>query len=161
MPIREAAADDLEGVRRVARASWETDYPDILSRESVDEGIEEWYDLDALAAEFDRGRTLLSVAEEDGEVVGFAHATWTGEEGHVLRLYVHPNHRDEGAGRALLERTETELRNRGVDRIDAMVLAENDLGRAFYEAFGFEEVDTGETTIGGETYRESRYALGS
>ena len=40
-----------------------------------------------------------------------------------------------------------------------MVLAANDPGAAFYERFGFGFVDERETTIGDESYPESRYAL--
>lgn len=158
MNVRAAETDDLDAINRVAKASWEADYPAILSRETVDEGVDEWYGADRFGEELGWARTLLFVAETDG-VVGFVHAHWGDEEGHVLRLYVHPNHRREGVGSALLEHVQSELFDRGVERIAAMVLADNELGNAFYEQFGFEAVDESETTIGGERYLETRYVL--
>jgi ribosomal protein S18 acetylase RimI-like enzyme len=169
MSIRSATGADVDAVRRVARRSWETDYEDVLTRETATEAVDDWYDPDRIGAELDDDRTLLLVAErtadgEEGEertVVGFAHATWNEEtaEGYILRLYTHPDHRREGVGRALLERTRDELSGRGVERVNAMVLAANDPGAAFYERFGFGFVDERETTIGDESYPESRYAL--
>lgn len=159
MPPREATSDDVDAIRRVARASWETDYPEILSRESIDAGLDEWYAPEDVEEELERPRTVLYVAEDEGEVAGFAHALWVGSDGDVLRIYVHPDARGEGLGRALLERARETLIAQDVDRIQAMVLEENEPGNAFYRAFGFERVDTGETTIGDERYRENTYEL--
>lgn len=169
MDTRVATGADVDAVRRVARRSWETDYEGVLTRETATQAVNEWYAPNRIEAELDDDRTLLLVAErtadgEEGEeraVVGFAHATWNEEtaEGYILRLYTHPDHRREGVGRALLERARDELSGRGVERINAMVLAANDPGAAFYERFGFGFVDESRTTIGDETYPESRYAL--
>lgn len=161
MTIREATEDDVEAVLRVAERAWETDYPDILTRETAESGVTDWYAPERLAEESHRARTLLLVAEREDAVVGFAHGTWNYDErtGYILRIYVHPEHRRENVGRELLERTCTELSEQGVERVNAMVLAENGPGNAFYERFGFENVDERETTIGGESYRENRYVL--
>jgi ribosomal protein S18 acetylase RimI-like enzyme len=161
MSIRTATEADVEGIRRVARRSWETDYRDVLTRETVEEAVDDWYAPDRIEAEFEDDRTLLLVAERDGDVVGFSHATWhdAEAEGYILRLYAHPDHRREGLGRALLERTCDELTARDVERINAMVLSANEPGVAFYERFGFAFVDEHETTIGDERYPESRYVL--
>jgi len=159
MTVRPADPDDIDAVKRVAERSWTADYPDILSRETAEAAAEEWYGADSLAAELDAERTLLSVVEADDRVVGFAHATWNDDEGYILRLYVHPDHRGAGHGRELLAATRTALADRGVDRVSAMVLAANDGGNEFYERFGFERADESETVIDGESYRENRYVL--
>ncbi len=158
MTVRPAGPDDIDAVRRVAERSWATDYPDILSRETAEAAAEEWYDADSLAEELDAERTLLSVAENEA-VVGFVHATWNDDEGYILRLYVHPDRRGEGFGRELLTETRAALADRGVDRLNAMVLAANDSGNEFYERFGFERADESETVIDGDRYRENRYVL--
>jgi ribosomal protein S18 acetylase RimI-like enzyme len=169
MTVREASADDVAAIREVARAAWEADYPEILSRETAERGVEEWYDSGQIAGDVAGSRTRLFVAcaddeegggGEDGEVVGFAHAELgRDDEGYVLRLYVHPDHRNRGFGRRLLERTREDLFEHGAERINAMVLAANEPGNAFYRSFGFEKVTEGETTIGGESYRENTYVL--
>jgi len=174
MTVREASAADVAAIREVARAAWAADYPEILSRETAERGVEEWYDADHIEGDVAGSRTRLFVASvdeggddagEDGEdgaerVVGFAHAELGRDDrGYVLRLYVHPDYRNRGFGRRLLERTRDDLFDHGAERIDAMVLAANEPGNAFYRSFGFERVDEGETTIGGEAYREQIYAL--
>jgi len=160
MSVRQATGDDVEAVQQLAERSWTTDYPEILTRETAEEAVTEWYAPERIAAELEDDRTLVLVAEREGRVVGFAHATWNDDgEGYVLRTYVDPDRRREGVGRELLEATCRALRERGVDRINAMVLAANDPGNAFYERFGFEYVDEQETTVGDEAYRENRYAL--
>ncbi|WP_435063972.1 GNAT family N-acetyltransferase [Halobaculum sp. EA56] len=161
MTVRRATPADVDAVRTVARESWETDYPSILSRESVESGVDEWYDPDRVRAALGADDELLRVAERDGAVVGFAHGLVDGEggSGHVLRLYVRPDARGEGVGGRLLERVRDELFDRGVGRIHAMVLADNDPGNEFYRSFGFELVERAETTIGGESYPENRYVL--
>ena len=103
MHVRDATGSDLEAVREVARASWETDYPDILSRESVDEGFDEWYGPDRLRENVKEPRSELLVAEVEESVIGFAHAFVDPEEVTLLRLYVRPGSRGEGAGRELFE----------------------------------------------------------
>lgn len=161
MHVREATRADVDDIRRVAEASWEVDYPEILTRETAEEAVSEWYDTDSLTEAVDEGRTELLVAERDEEPVGFAHATWNASEGeaYILRLYVAPDYRNRGFGRELLERTCKRLADYDVDRIYGLVLAENDPGNAFYQEFGFERVDQSETHIGGETYQENRYVL--
>ena len=94
----------------------------------------------------------------DDEVRGFAHAIWDAGVGNVLRLYVAPDRRGRGVGRDLLSFTEDELRRRGADRVQAMVLDANVQGNEFYRALGYDRHDTGETVIGGERYAENVYA---
>lgn len=160
MRIRAATPGDVAAVRRVARDSWDHDYPGQLSRETVEEGFDEWYGTEALTGEVERPGSRVLVAEDDGDVVGFAHAAWNtgGSEGSILRVYVAPDHRGEDLGRELVDRAAETLGKRGVARITAMVLAENEQGGAFYRSLGFERVDEGTTTIAGEPHEEHVYA---
>lgn len=158
MTVRSATADDVEAIRAVAEAAWRADYPAVLNRENVDDAVEEWYAPDRLAEALGEYSTVAFVAESGREVVGFVHAVWDREEGDVLRVYVAPDHRGEGLGRALVERACEELFDRGVDRVKAMVLAANERGNEFYRALGFAPTDEGgETEIGGERYEERVY----
>lgn len=161
MSLRAADAGDIDGIREVAAASWETDYQGVLTRETVEAAVNDWYAPERIRAELGAERTLVLVEERDGTVVGFAHATWSDEDanGYILRIYVDPEHRRERVGRTLLAGTCEALVARGVERIHAMVLSENRPGAAFYEAFGFEFVDEQSTSIGEERYPESRYVL--
>lgn len=158
MTVRLATSDDIDDVLRVVEASWRVDYPGMLNRENLDDAVTDWYGPGTLADEIERGDSLVYVATEDGEVVGFAHAICRHEQGHILRVYVAPDARGSGYGRRLVERAREELFERGVDRVRAMVLAANGPGNAFYEALGFGPTEEGgKTEIGGERYEENVY----
>ena len=157
MTVREATSGDAESIAGVARVSWKHDYPDILSRDTAEQGVEEWYAPETIAAEIDSDDAVVPVAERDGEVVGFAHAVEDELGGTILRVYVAPDHRGEGIGGDLLGHTHETLADRGAERVRAMVLAENEPGNEFYRRFDFELDEKSETRIGEETYRENVY----
>lgn len=157
MDIRTAEQGDIEGIRDVARRSWETDYPDVLSRETIDETVEEWYSTGRLEEELESEDALLLVVEDADEVVAFSHAAWEEDSGDVLRLYVRPDRRREGIGRRLLERTCDRLFDRDVEQVKAMVLAANDPGNDFYESMGFEQTGSATTEVGEESHQENVY----
>ena len=160
MEIREANDGDIPGVRGVAQRSWETDYPDILSRETIDETVEEWYSPEQLEFDIESDDAHVVVAiGDDGGVVGFAHAISEEETGTLLRLYVDPDSRGAGIGTRLLDGTCGALAAEGCSRIEAMVLEENEPGNAFYREYGFEPERESETVIGDETYDEVVYSL--
>jgi len=161
MPIRDATTDDVDAIQRVAHSSWEADYPDILSRESIRDGVDDWYTEELIRDSIIWSQALMLVAERNGSIVGFAHATFEPDErtGTILRVYVDPDHRGAGIGNDLLTETRDRLFEQGVDHINAMVLAANDIGNEFYRAFGFEQTATEAVTIGNERYEECTYAL--
>ena len=161
MTLRGARAEDIDAIRQVATDSWNVDYRGVLTRETVEAAVNDWYAPERIEAELRAERTLLLVEERAGAVVGFAHATWSDEDasGYILRIYVDPDHRRERVGRDVLAGTCEALVARGVERIHAMVLAENRPGIGFYEHFGFEFVDQQSTGIGDGTYSEHRYVL--
>jgi len=159
MELYVAHPDDIGAIRDIARASWKHDYPDILSRESVETAVNDWYGEDRLRNELADPWTHIHVATDgEGSIVGFAHAVLDGDEGNVLRVYVHPDARREGAGEALFDRVRRELVRHDIDRLNAMVLADNAIGNDFYADRGFELVERAETRIGGEPFEENTYA---
>jgi len=91
-----------------------------------------------------RGQPSLfaHVAEEDGQVVGFAlwylnYSTWLGRHGIYLEdLYVKPEGRGQGHGRALLAELARICVERGYGRLDWSVLDWNAPARRFYESLG-------------------------
>jgi GNAT superfamily N-acetyltransferase len=82
------------------------------------------------------------VAEVDGEVVGMSlwflsFSTWTGTHGIYLEdLFVRPEHRGSGLGRALLLALAKECADRGLGRFEWSVLDWNQPAIDFYEAMG-------------------------
>ncbi|MGW5052925.1 N-acetyltransferase family protein [Actinokineospora sp. NPDC004072] len=82
------------------------------------------------------------VAEVDGEVVGFAlwflnFSTWRGTHGIYLEdLYVRPQHRGSGLGKALLTELARECVARGYQRLEWWVLDWNEPSIGFYKSLG-------------------------
>ncbi|WP_396613551.1 GNAT family N-acetyltransferase (plasmid) [Haloferax sp. S1W] len=161
MPIRTATEDDVDAILRVAEQSWKNDYPEILTRETAETAVTDWYIPEQIAAELYKSQARILVAEREDTVIGFAHVTWSNAEkvGYILRIYVHPDHRREGIGRELLEQSCTDLEAQNVERVNAMVLVENGPGNDFYKRFGFEHADERETIISDKPYPENRYVL--
>ncbi len=77
------------------------------------------------------GSLLLAV---DGErVVATVIAAWNGWRGGIYRIAVAPSHRRMGLGRALLASATERLRALGARRIDAFVIRDDALARAFWD----------------------------
>ena len=87
------------------------------------------------------------VAEESGEVVGFAlwflnFSTWLGRHGIYLEdLYVRPSHRGQGLGKALLETLTAIAAERGYGRVEWAVLDWNTPAQDFYRSLGARPMD--------------------
>lgn len=87
------------------------------------------------------------VAEEDGHAAGFAlwflsYSTWLGRHGiHLEDLYVKPERRGQGHGRALLTELARICVERGYGRLEWSVLDWNSPARRFYEALDAVTVD--------------------
>ena len=153
MYVRDATEDDIEAIRAVAEASWQQDYPAAVSEETIESGVNHWYGDAVIKMELSNPGTVFQVVEIEGEIVGFVHANQSGPGVTILRLHVHPDHRETDAAEALLEAIESDVLESEAP-FRATVLAPNDELRAFYADHGFEEIDTDETTIGESQYPE-------
>ncbi len=91
------------------------------------------------------------IAEQEGAVVGFAlyfynFSTWVGRLGIYLEdLYVRPQHRKRGIGRALLRELARVAVERGCQRIEWAVLDWNAPGIEFYKSLGARPLDDWKT----------------
>lgn len=94
------------------------------------------------------GHSFLFVAEVGDRTVGFISGelregsptfrpkTWAS----VDDVFVEPEHRNLGVGRALIESVGRWARERGADGISLQVAAANGRARKFYEEMGFREI---------------------
>ncbi|MFW5919203.1 MAG: GNAT family N-acetyltransferase [Halanaeroarchaeum sp.] len=134
--LRTATVDDWEAIRGVAERSFQASYS--LSPEQIEAIVEEEFERAPLTDRADDDALLL-VAEDGGEVVGFADVDLVAG---VLRwLHVDPMERGQGVGTALVERAEAALSGRGKPFV-AEVLDDATEGDSFLERFGLNRTET-------------------
>ena len=172
LTVRAARPDDSEAIADAHVRGWLTAYrglvPDaILDGLSVERRTAAWRDTISTQAAADTpGRTW--VVEAAGQVQGFAstgairdQAMGLAAAGEVFAIYLAPEARGRGLGRAIFGHAVDDLRARGFDPIVVWVFEANADARRFYEAAGFQPdgarqpVDFGDTSL-----PEIRYRLG-
>ncbi|MFF8642871.1 GNAT family N-acetyltransferase [Streptomyces sp. NPDC015345] len=84
-----------------------------------------------------RDPEALILAERGGHLAGTVIAGFDGWRCHLYRLAVHPDHRRQGVGSALLAAAEERFVRLGGRRGDAMVLDRNDLAHHTWRAAGY------------------------
>lgn len=161
--------DEVRKMIRIDALAWREAYDDFLPDEILEaqpvrpteDDVDRW--LDGGLRENREG--ILVAVTGDGEVRGYADFRWGKEktkdfvdpaEAGLKAIHVHPNHWGEGIGTALLERG-IEILPDSVEALRLEMFAENDIARPFYEARGFEETDSGEYEIAGESYPTAIY----
>jgi len=153
--VRTAVVADVPAIQRVARASWHAGYGDFVADPAIEEMLAEWYSDEAVERGVTSDEVRYLVAEgSDDRILGYASTGPTDGEGVAVlaSIYVLPERWDEGIGTGLLEAAIERLRERGFGRLRATVLADNDVGVAFYDRQGFERTGRHEEELGGETY---------
>ncbi|MEP6955808.1 MAG: GNAT family N-acetyltransferase [Chthoniobacterales bacterium] len=137
--MRRVAAADIPLLLQLIRelAEYERAPNDVVATEA---GLEE-----VLLGEKPAAEVLL--ATEEGEAVGFAvyffnFSTWLGRAGLYLEdLFVRPESRGKGYGRALLVRLAQIAQERGCGRMEWAVLDWNEPAIGFYKALGAKPMD--------------------
>jgi len=137
--IRNAAEADLPVILQLIRDLAEYERaPDAVV--ATEEGLRE-----VLFGEKPSAEVLLAL--EDAEAVGFAvffhnFSTWLGRPGLYLEdLFVRPEKRGKGYGRALLERLAQIAQERRCGRMEWAVLDWNDPAIQFYRKLGAEPMN--------------------
>lgn len=147
--FRYAVREDVPLILRFIREL--ADYEGLLDEVVADEKtLEEWI--------FDKQKAEVIFALENGEEVGFAlffhnFSTFLGRAGIYLEdLYVKPEHRGKGYGKAILTRLAGIAKERGCGRLEWWCLDRNTPSVKFYLSLGAEPMSdwtvyriTGET----------------
>lgn len=130
--VRRASADDAPDVARLLNA-FNTEFSD---------PVPEVEPLTARVAGFierDEATFLLAAAGPDGLAeIRYRPSLITGAlDAYLEELYVVPERRGQGIGRALLEAAMDEARGRGATRMDLGTSEDDAAARALYESAGF------------------------
>ncbi|WSK01511.1 GNAT family N-acetyltransferase [Streptomyces sp. NBC_01320] len=134
--IRTATAADVPVIHSMVRELAE--YEEALHEANATE--EQLHE--ALFGERPAAYAHIAESDEDGEIVGFAlwflnFSTWRGVHGIYLEdLYVRPDRRGGGHGKALLRELARICAERGYERLEWSVLNWNAPSIAFYESLG-------------------------
>jgi GNAT superfamily N-acetyltransferase len=137
--IRPARPDDVPGILALVRelAEYERSLHEVTATED-----------DLRAALFgDHPAVYCHVIEQDHELAGFAlwflnFSTWLGRHGIYLEdLFVRPQHRGLGYGRALLLELARIADERGYRRVEWWVLDWNESAHGFYRRLGAAPMD--------------------
>jgi len=111
---------------------------------------------------------LVLVAEEDGELVGFAFGDLAhGGKAHVNVAYTRPESRQQGAMKALLAEFASRAREAESEWLTLDVDTDNDLGQKVWERLGFEDysrrlrtrIDDLERRVTAHAHGESRASI--
>jgi len=148
--IRPATPNDADAISDAHIRGWQVAYrgivPDaVLDGMAMDRRIAWWRTYLAERAADDPARAWVIETASEG-VVGFAHAGAARDEsavppegaGEVYAIYLRPECRRRGLGRALFAHTVTDLVERDFDPLVVWVLEANADTCHFYEAAGFE-----------------------
>jgi ribosomal protein S18 acetylase RimI-like enzyme len=98
-----------------------------------------------LGGQLDEPDVVLLVAEQDGQVIGYAYGAIEGYDYMALRgpaavlhdLIVDPGYRGRGVGRALLTAMVASLTARGAPRVVLSTADRNESAQRFFERAGF------------------------
>jgi ribosomal protein S18 acetylase RimI-like enzyme len=93
---------------------------------------------EALRVLLGRDPAALLVADLDGRIVGALVAGFDGWRGNMYRLAVEPHSRRHGIGGALIRHGERRLREAGARRVTALIVREDEVAVAAWEAAGYE-----------------------
>ena len=160
--LRLATAADADAIGRIQVETWTTAYAGLLPQETIDA-----FDVSARQAIWREGlertprpgsATYVAIVED--EVVGFATVGASHSEdgtGELYAIYVDPSNWGHGAGRALIERAETSLRESGFPKALLWVLRGNERAERFYRAAGWEHDGEKEDDFQGAMVTELRY----
>ncbi len=168
MWIRNAVVRDAAGLAATHVASWQVAYRGIVSDAHLDDLDVAWR-TERWTRILQSGDSETFVAEEGGRVVGFVSvgpqrpvdaAPPSPGSGEVWSLYVHPDRRAAGLGRALMHAGLDRLREREFVEATLWVFAANTAAQRFYAAGGWREDGlTNGFEVAGVTIPEVRWRI--
>ena len=84
-----------------------------------------------------RNPNTCFVAKEGNAVIGAIIVGNDGRRGYIYHTAVHPQYRNQGIARSLVDTAISALEKEGINKAALVVFARNDAGNAFWEKMGF------------------------
>lgn len=139
--FRPVAPDEFEDCARVIRHSFKTVADDLrLTRETAPTNPA-FLTVDALEKMYSNGTEMFSILE-DGKRVGFVALENAGEGLYYMeKLCCLPYYRHRGFGRKAMDFVFDRVRKSGGERVSIGIIDENKVLKAWYEDYGFREME--------------------
>ena len=165
MMIRRATTDDIPGLARVHRETWQATYRGMVPDEFLD-GLTDEKSTGFWKRIFDNeSRPGVEFVALDGDrIVGFVSGgparDIPGIDGEIYALYLLPDAQGNGTGRELMNRIAEWLRSEGHTSWGVWVLADNPT-RTFYSHLGGRPTEVKTISIAGAELVEELYVWDS
>lgn len=156
MEICKMTEMDIPKVERIATVSWHATYEGIIPIDVQNNFLAMAYNEEKLLQRLTN--TPFYVAKIAGEIVGFANFLNKKEAGEVElgAIYLDPSYQNIGIGSALLQHGCEQLQPK---KVYINVESENNIGKQFYIAKGFEVVGEFDDDFDGHILKTVRMVL--
>ncbi|MET0423761.1 MAG: GNAT family N-acetyltransferase [Actinoplanes sp.] len=161
--LRPGTDADLLAVGVLHDRSRATAYAHILDAENLSgpsaEALGEWW---SERWKWEKDTHRLTIADEEGEVVGFTYVGPSETDGaaELYAIHVEPRLVGSGVGHWLMVNALDQLAGLGAERAVLWVLAANDHARRFYERGGWQPDGATRTeAVSGQPVPQLRYSL--
>lgn len=153
--IRTGTSADITSVQEIAKISWNDTYAGIIPSTVQQSFLDKSYSTPMM--EMRLKRTIILLAEHEGQPIGFANFTKVDEDGdaELIAIYLKPEFQRSGYGKQLLNSGLSYLLNG--NHLFVYVESENKKGRNFYEANGFEFLEEFEELFEGHPLQTAKY----
>lgn len=145
--IKKATISDIPIIQHIVEETWPQTYTTILGKDQVDYMLQMMYNTNSLTEQIQNHHHFF-IAFKDALPIGFAAFSNVRNDIYKLqKLYVLPITQKTGAGKALLQKVETEAKKMSAKKLQLNVNRHN-AAKFFYEKNGFTVVEEADIDIG-------------
>ncbi|TWT02234.1 GNAT family N-acetyltransferase [Planomicrobium sp. CPCC 101079] len=152
--IRTGTTEDISSVQEIAYTSWSDTYEGIIPSPVQKSFLDKSYSFPMM--EMRLKKTIMLLAEHEGQPVGFANFTKVDEDGdaELIAIYLKPEYQRNGYGKKLLSSGLSLLKG---SQLFVYVESKNLKGRHFYETNGFKFIEEFEELFEGYPLQTAKY----
>lgn len=152
--IRTGTTEDISSVQEIAYISWSDTYEGIIPSPVQKSFLDKSYSFPMM--EMRLKKTIMLLAEHEGQPIGFANFTKVDEDGdaELIAIYLKPEYQRNGYGKQLLS---SGLALLDGSQLFVYVESKNTKGRHFYETNGFKLIEEFEELFEGYPLQTAKY----
>jgi ribosomal protein S18 acetylase RimI-like enzyme len=152
MKLAKVTTENIEEIQQIARFSWENTYKEILAKEQLEYMLDMMYSKQEISKHINDNfnyHYYLIFDEELNNNVGFIgfENNYDGKTTKLHRIYLLPETKGKGFGKAALNYLKNQINEVGNNRIILAVNKQNE-AKQFYESQGFSVYEEGVYDVG-------------